>query len=44
MEMITVPKAEYERLKLQANIDTELLMQLVASVKDIKEGKVLRIK
>ena len=44
MEMISIPKDEYERLKMQANIDIDLLKQLVRSVKDIKEGRVIRVK
>jgi len=44
MEMISIPKDEYERLKMQANIDVDLLKQLVRSVKDIKEDKVIRVK
>ena len=42
--MIKVPKDEYEKLKMQANIDLDLLRQLVRSVKDIKEGRVIRVK
>lgn len=42
--MIKVPKDEYEKLKMQANIDLDLLQQLVRSVKDIKEGRVIRVK
>ena len=44
MEMISIPKDEYERLKMQANIDVDLLKQLVRSLKDIKEGRVTRVK
>ncbi|MBS3099751.1 hypothetical protein J4463_00870, partial [Candidatus Pacearchaeota archaeon] len=44
MEMINIPRAEYERLKMQANIDVDLLKQLVRSVKDIKEGRLIRVK
>ena len=44
MEMISIPKDEYESLKMQANIDLDLLKQLVRSVKDIKEGRVIRVK
>jgi len=44
MEMISIPIDEYEKLKMQANIDIDLLKQLVRSVKDIKEGRVIRIK
>ena len=42
--MISIPKDEYERLKMQANIDMNLLMQLVRGIKDIKDGKVIRVK
>ena len=42
--MINISKDEYERLKMQANIDVDLLKQLVRSVKDIKEGRVIRVK
>ena len=44
METITIPKDEYERLKMQANIDVDLLKQLVRSLKDVKEGRVIRVK
>ena len=44
MEMISIPKDEYERLKMQANIDLDLLKQLVRSVKDIKDGRVIRVR
>lgn len=40
--MIKISKDEYEKLKMQANIDVELLKQLVNSLKDIKKGKVVR--
>lgn len=44
METVTIPKQEYEKLKMQAEIDIELLKQLVSSFKDIKEGNVRRVK
>lgn len=44
METITIPKTEYDKLKMQANIDLDLLKQLTASFKDIKTGKVRRVK
>ena len=44
MEMITISKDEYEKLKMQANIDLNLLKQLVRSMKDLKEGRVIRVK
>lgn len=43
MEMIKIPKEEYDRLKMQANIDVDLLKQFVRSLKDVKEGRVIRV-
>ncbi len=43
-DMISIPKDEYEKLKMQANIDLDLLRQLVNSLKDIKEGRVTRVR
>ncbi|MBI2042770.1 hypothetical protein HYT25_00060 [Candidatus Pacearchaeota archaeon] len=43
-ETVTIPKREYEKLKTQANIDVELLEQLMDSFKDIKEGRIERVK
>ena len=40
--MVKIPKEEYEKLKTQANIDVELLQQLVRSLRDIKQGRVIR--
>lgn len=45
--MIRIPRKEYERLKMQAsiaNVDVELLNQLIDSFKDIKEGRIIRVK
>ncbi len=44
METVTIAKEEYENLKRQANIDVELLMQFLESFKDIKEGRIRRVK
>lgn len=44
METVTISKEEYKKLKMQANIDVDLLKQLVKSIKDIKEGRVIRVK
>ncbi len=44
MEKVIISKEEYNRLKMQANIDVDLLKQLVRSIKDIKEGRVIRVK
>jgi len=43
-DMINISKKEYERLKMQSDIDVDLLKQLVRSLKDIKEGRVIRVK
>ncbi len=43
-KMITMPRHEYEKLKMQASIDIELLKQLLESLKDIKEGRIRRVK
>lgn len=43
-EMIKISKDEYERLKMQANIDVDLLKQFLESFKDIKEGRFRRVK
>ena len=42
--MITIPKQKYEELKMQANIDVELVQDLMRGIRDIKEGKVRRVK
>jgi hypothetical protein len=43
-DMVCIPKEEYERLKVQSNVDVDLMKQLVASFKDIKEGRVRRVR
>jgi len=43
-ETVCIPKKEYDELKRQARIDVELLQQLLSSFKDIKEGRVRRVK
>jgi len=44
MEMVTITREEYEKLKMQSNVDIELLKQLIQSFKDIEEGKIRRVK
>ncbi|MEK6873898.1 MAG: hypothetical protein AABW91_03560 [Nanoarchaeota archaeon] len=44
METVTIPKEEYEKLKREANIDVDLLKQFLESFKDIKEGRIRRVK
>lgn len=43
-QTITIPKEEYENLKKKAEIDEELLQELVQGLKDIKAGNVKRVK
>ncbi|MBI3622594.1 hypothetical protein HY212_00755 [Candidatus Pacearchaeota archaeon] len=43
-EMIKIPKIEYEELKRKAEIDEELLKELVEGLKDIKTGRVVRVR
>ncbi len=42
-ETITIPKMEYERLKMHEKIDTELLEDIAMGIKDILAGKVKEI-
>ena len=42
--MVKIPRKEYEKLKMQANIDVGLLKQLIESFKDIKEGRITQVK
>ena len=44
METVTITKQEYEELKKKANIDEELLKGLIQGLKDIKEGRVKRVR
>jgi len=43
-EMIKIPRKEYEKLKMQANIDVDLLKQFLESFKDIKKGRIRRVR
>jgi len=43
-ETITISRQEYDKLKTQANIDVDLLTQLMESFKDIKKGRVRKVK
>ncbi|MDO8627161.1 MAG: hypothetical protein Q7K42_01725 [Candidatus Diapherotrites archaeon] len=44
LEMVTIPKHEYEKLKNQAEIDLELLHELFSNLQDIKAGRVIRVR
>ncbi len=43
-QTITIKQKEYNQLKRAAQIDIELLRQFMDSFKDIKEGRVRRVK
>ena len=43
-DMVKIPRKEYEKLKLQADIDVDLLKQFLESFRDIKEGRIRRVK
>jgi len=42
--MVCISRDEYERLKFQSNVDVDLMKQIVGSLKDIKEGRIRRVK
>ena len=43
-ETVTIPRQEYEQLKRKANIDEELLRDMIQGLKDIKEGRIKRVR
>jgi len=43
-ETVTIPRKEYEDLRRQAEIDLDIVKQLISSFRDIKEGRVRRVK
>jgi hypothetical protein len=43
METVTIPKEEYLKLKKYAEVDEDLLNQLVSSLEDIKAGRIRRV-
>ena len=42
-DTVTIPKAEYERLKRFEKIDYDLIEQLVESLEDAKHGRIRRV-
>ncbi|MEK6891773.1 MAG: hypothetical protein AABX25_01185 [Nanoarchaeota archaeon] len=44
METITISKQEYENLKKKADIDENLLKDLIQGLKDVKEGRIKRVR
>jgi PHD/YefM family antitoxin component YafN of YafNO toxin-antitoxin module len=43
-ETVTITREEYEKLKEKAGIDKELLHELVQGLKDIKAGRVKKVR
>jgi hypothetical protein len=42
-ETVTIPKAEYERLKKLEKVDRDLIEQLNESLEDAKHGRIRRV-
>ena len=43
-ETVTISRDEYKELKRKAEVDEELLQELVQGLKDIKAGNVKRVR
>lgn len=43
MEMITIPKTEYEKLKKLEQLDFDLIRQFACSLEDLKRGHFKRL-
>ena len=43
-EMVTIPKKEYDELKKMSEIDFDILHQLLSSFRDIREGRVRKVR
>ena len=43
MEIVTIPKAEYERLKKLEKLDFDLIKQFTSSLEDLKKGRFKRL-
>ncbi len=43
IQTITIPKREYEQLKMKAELDIELLTDITKGIRDILTGKVKEI-
>ncbi len=44
LKTITIPKTQYVKMKRDAQIDREFVAQLVESLRDIKAGRVRRVR
>ena len=43
METVTIPKAEYERLKKLEELDFDLIRQFSSSLEDLRHGRIKRV-
>jgi len=43
METITIPRVEYEHLKILEKIDYDLIRQFISSLEDLKHGRFKRV-
>ena len=43
MEMVTVPRLEYEKLKKLEQLDFDLIRQFASSLQDLKAGRFKRL-
>ena len=43
METVTIPRAEYDRLKKLEEVDHDLIAQLKESLEDAKHGRIRRV-
>ena len=43
METVTIPKAEYEKLKRLEELDFDLIRQFASSLADLKQGRFRRL-
>ena len=43
MEMVSIPKSEYVRLKKLEKVDLQLVMQFKKSLEDLKAGRIKRV-
>ena len=42
-ETVIIPKKEYTKLKQEAELNTDLIEQLISSLEDVKAGRLKRV-
>lgn len=43
-ETVTIPRAEYERMKEESTVDWKLVEKIKRSFEDIKQGRITEVK